>query len=484
MFSRVKTLRTVLATAYMLLVILTIPLAFEIGGLDCGFTYTIIINALYFVLTTLTTITRNRYTLLSLLYYCQHLILPSILSLVLSLYTEGSPFALQAESSWSRVVLEPWKYFVTNSTPLFTISEGLCSLLLIQTIGQATNWLSKHKSDSYLILALLISSVTITASVYFLYEIYVSPVLNLSQEITVLQASMLGSILTYTGVVGLYGILLKNGSTIESSLLFAYIVRCIYEIFPEMSQDVSSMIAAMVNTASQNIQGNGYLHQLFQTLYAPYTASSSTLLHQAQQMCVNLTSTFPGLFATVLQFSRIAVSTLSPLIILNLAYRIGVFYAATRIIPILSYSTPSSPSLSAASSSTLLNRHTLSKKQLSTNMNLLYAYAPCIVIAVYTHLMVQYYSGAVATHNQLQIWPPTVLQRFQYTSEFFRNDSVIVVNSLQFWQWMNIVITLVTYSLELVGNGKKGGNRNQILDHHITATVSSFEKEIKDDWKD
>ena len=63
-----------------------------------------------------------------------------------------------------------WRLVLINSTPIFTVLEGFCSLLLIQAMGQTMSWLTIYKSDSWLIISLIGSGSVITASFYFYIE--------------------------------------------------------------------------------------------------------------------------------------------------------------------------------------------------------------------------------------------------------------------------------------------------------------------------
>lgn len=147
------------------------------------------------------------------------------------------------------MVIDVWKLFIVNSTPIFTILEGFCSLLLIQAVGQTLHWLTVYKSDSWLIVSLVGSGSTIAASLYFLYRIYVYPF-----SIDIISASLLGSLLTLTIGLALFGIVSNKGSMIESSLLFAYIVRCIYETFPILSEDASQALTSLFTQTTFNLK--------------------------------------------------------------------------------------------------------------------------------------------------------------------------------------------------------------------------------------
>lgn len=533
-----KIVEFILSTIYLILIILCIPLAFDVGGVSCGLAFSFTTFSLYFVLTTIRLITRRSkyFRWISILYYLQHIVLPSLLTFFLSYY----------KSANDNPILKPvelWKIFIINSTPIVTILEGFCSLLLIQAIGQTLNWLTVYKSDSWLIVSLVGSGSTITAALYFLYRIYVYPF-----TIDILSASLLGSLLTLTMGIGLFGIVSNKGSMIESSLLFAYIVRCIYETFPILSEDATKSLSILFTQTTNTFKNE-------------IPRLPPQLTNTLSQLVPFLASNLPGSLKTIWEFLIMAIQKLTLPLILNLAYRVGVFYAATKIIPSLyhganhptlspprtppqirsrqasttsistlhlsppfeqsgnnndnnrshsgleslpsrndptslSNSSPSSnnqinPILSSESISKNVNLNNLpesnsfegdtkvstpttgspnespsngspkspsslshqakksfrfknTKRQgASTIIKLIYAYSPCIIISVYTHLMMSY-NGELGT--ELKLWG------------FRENDFEIVVHPWQFWNWINMVTTLLLYTAELSGNnGHSGG---------------------------
>lgn len=482
----IRGMEFVLSAIYLVLVILVIPLAFDVGGVACGLAFSFTIFVLYFVLTTVRLLTRKTtyFHWVSAVYYLQHFLLPSLLTFFLSLYGALTP----PPQLWG---VDMWKLFIANSTAIFTILEGFCSLLLIQAIGQTLNWLTAYKSDSWLIVALVGSGSTIAGALYFLYRIYVYDF-----TIDIISASLLGSLLTLTAGIGLFGIVSGKGSMIESSLLFAYIVRCIYETFPSLSEDASNALTALFNQTTYNLKNE-------------VPRLPPQLMNTILQVLPFLASNLPGSFKTIWEFLIMAMQKLTLPLLLNLAYRIGVFYAATKIIPSLYHGAsyplvspprtppqPRSRQASTTSISTLqlsppfeakvsvdlaskddddfdaetkvstpasqstdsppkTQRLPSRKKSFRLNrrnnhppsaiIRLIYAYSPCIIIAVYTHLMMLY-NGELGT--ELKLWG------FWMENPEFE----IIVHPWQFWNWVNMGTTLLLYTAELAGNnGHSGG---------------------------
>lgn len=479
-------MRLVFALFYLFLVVLTIPLAFELGGVECGLAYLLILLVIYFALTSLTYLTNNRFWFVEVAYYVQHLCVPLVLLLVVASYTGNHallPFLVwsrgsTSDSSLATVLgiqtqafhygLSVWRSGISHATPVFTTMEGLSTLLAIQAIGQMARWMLRHRSDLYLMAALLASSVVITTLLYFLYELYALSG-ELRNAITVFQALLLGSIFTYTGVLGIYGIVSRRGSALELLLLFAYIVRCVYEIFPEILRDVLATLSALIGAALVHVRDNGYTHlsQFYQLLPA-----TNETFARLQAIALQVTHNYWTLFVAILDFCKTTLHNISPLILLNLVYRTSVFYAATRIVPLVLLANAALPSISAAilpvHLSLLLSSARLSplpaapRKQAPKQLWLvlvLYAYLPCIVILVYTHLMMQHYEATA--RQQLQLWPPAI--PVPAIARMFDQEQVILVNAMQFWQWTNIVFTLVVYTGELIG----GDEGSQVIDNHM-----------------
>ncbi|KAI3406051.2 hypothetical protein KGF56_001270 [Candida oxycetoniae] len=478
-----RSISALFSTLYLALIILTIPLAFDVGGVNCGLAFSLTTLVIYFILTTIRLLFRKTkyFKWVSIVYYSQHFFIPSLLTYFLSYHRQNQHF----EQAWSPLAI--WKFLLVNSTFVFTVLEGFCSLLLIQAIGQTVNWLTRYKSDSWLMISLISSALVDTAAFYFLYRIYVFPF-----TIDILNASLLGSLLTLTIGLGLFGIVSGKGSMIESSLLFAYIVRCIYETFPLLSEDASQALANLLTSATQNVRKE-----------IPKIAPS--ILKPISEVVPFLASTLPSSFKGVWKFLVMAMQNLTLPLLLNLAYRIGVFYAATKIIPSLYKSVsyppvalkknlkstsrqpsslslhdkqqePTEQSLSSSSSSSSLslssssvyhkNRIPLTAKKSfhltpsrhqppSAIIRLIYAYSPCLIIAVYTHLMLSY-TGELGT--QLTIWP-------LWGSSSSSSASKITVHPWKFWNWVNMVTTLLLYVAELSSNDSSSRGGNSLTSH-------------------
>lgn len=516
-----RILRILFSTIYLIYIILTIPLSFEIGGLNCGLSYSLTILILYFCLATLRVLKYNRF-ISSFLYYLQHLLLPTLLSFFLTIFNSNNDYQFNSNSSiiqniWWNYIIQFWKFFLINSTPLFTILEGFCSLLSVQAIGQLFKYFIKNKSDIWSILNLVLSSCILSASIYFAGKIYASPIIDLD-NFGLISASLLGSVFTLTILITIYAIYFNRATTLESSLMVAYIVKCCYELFPELSNNNISLLFKFIfnefkkidNQAKQSLTlnkeniklikflnyfksfkffnkfwnkfyyGNDEISEISNNIIKNFPKLIENILNFFK-ICENFSKilfdfiieNFPRSFEPLWDFVKISINNLTFSILMQLAYRITVFFAATKIIPILSP----------------INRKNSIKKgqeEQSTSSRLIYLYSPCIIIAVYTNLMIQYnYEIDKETHlftwinnkfielfyfnnnnNNNYVNNPiisTTINISTSTSTATSVDSMVnnisssvsnsifsSIHSWQFWNWINIFAVLLLYFSELV----------------------------------
>ncbi|SCV05388.1 LANO_0H06392g1_1 [Lachancea nothofagi CBS 11611] len=463
--------RVVLTTFYLLLILVTIPISFQVGGLYCGLSFTVTLFNLYLVTTTLKIAAgaRGLAKLATVAYYAQHFFIPSLLFLFLSGFShdelkkqidtntrpdESLVNLLRSATktqSWIfyyyyyQYVVRPWQYMLLRSTPYFTLLEGFFTVLGIQAVGETNRWLSRTQlnSNSWVITGLMASGGVITAALYYLYRIYVTPI----WELDVQTASLLGFTFSIVCGLGIYGIVSGRGSTIESSLFFAYIVRCLYEISPQLATSAMDEIFNLVKETWQNqnhnlrspdsllayyrdrILTNGEM--VWDAILEHTTNVTSNSTHPAVwvswhhlkpvwNFAKHFTSSVPSSIQEVFNLTwGMAKEAIAPAVVINLCFRILIFYSATRIIPALQ------------------KKH---KRRSRRFMRMLYLYSPCIVIAMYTHLILQY-SGQIS--NDLCLWGC-----FPWSSE---QSTKIVVDSWGFWNWCNIFCTMAIYASELFG---------------------------------
>ncbi|CCF60200.1 hypothetical protein KAFR_0J01330 [Kazachstania africana CBS 2517] len=480
--SIIRGLRIFSGTFYLLFTLISIPMSFKIGGMHCGLSFTVTLFIAYFLSTTLSILARqsgSRFyiVLTSLIYYCQHLIIASLLYFFLSGFSNdelhrvlkdgtekievlvANQDLMVSESNWLlycyyySYVVKPWKFVLSYSTPFFALAEGFFTILAIQAIGETNRWLSDEKnSNSWIISSLLASSGVVTASLYYLYRIYVTPIWELSAQ----TATLLGCVLSLTFGLGIHGIISERGSVVESSLFFAYIVRCIYEISPKLATTATDEILELFKEVWQEHQGKLPITDNILNYYRSVILKNTEMIWEAflsktkQHSNHTLNSFFTAEnfwihfnplwkffknFTISVPFSiselsgmmlQMASESISPAVVVNLCFRVLIFYSATRIIP------------------SLQRKEVRDSRKSRRIMKVLYWYSPCILIAMYTHLILQY-SGELK--RELYLWGPDSKLSFLVDKE----ENNIVVDSWSFWNWCNIFWTILIYGGELFG---------------------------------
>jgi ICE2 len=104
----------------------------------------------YFHLSSLRLLLRNSKLrwIASVVGLVQNIVIPSLLVWVLNAFSTHS-----TPSTWThRIMIIPWEWTLTKTTPLFTLIEGFASLLVIQAVGQICRWVVNNRSDSWMVL--------------------------------------------------------------------------------------------------------------------------------------------------------------------------------------------------------------------------------------------------------------------------------------------------------------------------------------------
>ncbi|KAI1007267.1 hypothetical protein K3495_g959 [Podosphaera aphanis] len=417
-------LRVLSSVVFLLLIILSIPIAFDVGGRDCGLAFSLSLFFFYFFYSTLKLATpddsRIRWSLIQLTGVAQWVLIPGLLIWSLN------RFAIDANShedsaienfsgknlrsiSFQEMMLGPgglleiatvgtWDKLLTCSSPVFQFIEGFCSLLVIQAAGQITRWLvNRGRGDTWMISLLVLSASIISCSVYFLWRITKFP------EIGNIDASLIGVTITCAVFLCAWGIGSGRGNPVESSLLFAYVVLCIYQIFTDYQFTLNSDVQ----------------EPLAQAEFPPFPpvimASYSTILY--------LLSTLPSTVISGFSFLLAAFQTITASVIISLAYRIFVFYAATRIIP----------AVRKSGSRALPQEQSLKDSDMAGKfLGLLSWFSPSILVAVYTSLLMQHFS---TTSTEA------------YDSDWLKAQGGDAGGNV--WRWVNVTATMALYALEL-----------------------------------
>ncbi|KAF1817770.1 ICE2-domain-containing protein [Dissoconium aciculare CBS 342.82] len=421
-------IRALSSALFLFAIVFTIPLAFDVGGRTCGLAFSLSLATYYFFVSCLRLSVPAHSTwrgaIVRFLSSLQTIVIPALLIWSLNKFSEesideGNNWVTRAffnatkplhrspslrewlfgkEGLVENVILGSWDNLLRYSTPVFQLTEGFCSLLLVQAAGQVTRYLvnTSDAGDSWMIGLLIVSGSIISSSVYFLWRISTFPALD-SQD-----AILIGIAITCAFFLCAWGIGSGRGNVVESSLLFAYVTLCIYQIFTDYqpSHPLEDLPAAEPG---------------FPPLPPIFMASYSTILQALSSLPTALRSAFGFVFA--------AVQTVTPSVIISLIYRLVVLYAAARIIPAVRESGARALAEDPSLEDSLSTSDTL--------VGLISYFSPSILIAVYTSLLMQHFSTA-ATDHPGEWW----------TSQGGEGGGNII-------RWINLAGTMALYAVEL-----------------------------------
>jgi hypothetical protein len=222
-------IRILSSVAFLFLIVLFVPLAFDVGGRDAGLAYSLALVTFYLFLSILRVSTpdssRFRWTIVQILRSAQWIIVPALLIWALgrfSVDTDNSSgswvertFKVTKDAAtethtttWSRMfgsgglfdsaLLKIWDKSLQISSPFFQLCEGFCSLLVIQATGQLTRWLVNRsdRSDAWMLAIIVAAAGISSSSVYFLWRVLQFP------DISTLDATLIG--ITIAAALRLY----------------------------------------------------------------------------------------------------------------------------------------------------------------------------------------------------------------------------------------------------------------------------------------
>ncbi|OTB09087.1 hypothetical protein M426DRAFT_7111 [Hypoxylon sp. CI-4A] len=406
--------RLVSSAIFLLTIVLSIPISFDVGGRDSGLAYSLALFGFYLLYSFAKLATpdnsRVRWAFTKFLQTSQWVVIPTLLIWSLHNFAVDANstdwvsrtigFGSQKHATWTEwffgnggviesVTLGGWDKTLRYSSPVFQLAEGFCTLLVIQAAGRISRGLvNRGRSDTWVLILLIISASIIASAVYFLWRVALFP------SISNVDAALIGVTVTSAVFLGAIGIGTGRGNPVESSLLFAYVVLCVYQIFTDYVQSPEAQAAADEQAANQ---------PEFPPLPPIIMASYSTILH--------LFNFLPSAVYSSLGFLYAAFQTIAPSVMISLVYRIIVFYCATRII------------------SALRDEESDDANRL---LGFLSWFSPSILISVYTSLLLHHFS----TSNGDEGWT-------------LRHGDA----GGNTWRWINVAATMLLYANELrIGN--------------------------------
>lgn len=245
---------------------------------------------------------------------------------------------------------------------------------------------------------LAFSGSVIASAVYFLWRVAQFP------EISNVDATLIGVAMTTALFLCTYGIGSGRGSPVESSLLFAYIVLCVYQIYTDYLPSDGSVPEGQASSQPD-----------IPPLPPIIMASYSTLMH--------MFSSLPHAMHSSLAFLYAAFQTITPSVIISLVYRLLVFYCATRIIP----------SVRDLGAQALMHEPDWEDSEMAAKMlGFLSWFSPSILIAVYTSLLLQHFSTSEGDDG----WS-------------LRGGDA----GGNTWRWINVGLSMILYGVELYLGG-------------------------------
>jgi hypothetical protein len=169
--------RILSALLFLFSVVFTIPLAFDVGGRTCGLAFSLSLSAFYFFYSALRLATpdrsRLRYALVNTIAASQWIVIPTLMIWSLNKFSVDSDATGWVEKTlggkraqhdtlyaWvfgsdgllQSITIGSWDKLLRWSTPVFQLSEGFCSLLVIQAAGQITRYLvNREGGDGWMV---------------------------------------------------------------------------------------------------------------------------------------------------------------------------------------------------------------------------------------------------------------------------------------------------------------------------------------------
>lgn len=421
-------LRLVLSTFFLAQTVLSVPLAFDVGGEECGLIFSMFLAVLYTVTCTLrywTPMRKGRLHYISwfVVTFAQLLVIPILLIYVLGASERGQlPHGNIIDNMFAT-----WKWWLTYSTPWFTLLEGFASLLVIQSIGQVSRWLIHSKSQFWEMILLIVSGTTMSSALYVLYRVYSFTSMEASN------ATLVGIALTATTVICVWSLTTGKGNILESSFLFGYIVYSIYMMTTDFQP--SRPLASLTPAATTNTVNGDTVEIL------PFPP---LLMNSYASLMRTLTSVLPSTISRILVFVRQAATSVTPSVFVSLAYRLTVLYAATRIIPLIRAAASQESHNGQTNGSKAIKSNFIAHQDLPSQfMTLLIAYSPVAIVNVYTHLLMQH----------LHMISDSSVLNVGFTSGIV-------------WRWVSAFSVLILYTIEIrITDFKDGEMSEGIMSH-------------------
>ncbi|KDN37910.1 hypothetical protein K437DRAFT_240439 [Tilletiaria anomala UBC 951] len=227
-----------------------------------------------------------------------------------------------------------WSTFLRFSSPLFSLLEGVASVLVIQAVGSMSRWviatsLSRPPSPrkrllSYLpsfglggaegwqLLFLLLSAFTYVSSAVALYLSFEGATRDRPGA-----AAAVGVSVSSTFWLTAIAFAVRKGNVVETSLMLAYVVFNVTQLSDSLAFTADPL--ALIRSFKVNTESGSPL-----PLLPSVVGSTKTLVQVGGRIAGHS-----------IDFISAALAALPKSVIVSLLYRLMVLYAASRILPLL-----------------------------------------------------------------------------------------------------------------------------------------------------
>ncbi|KIS71628.1 uncharacterized protein UMAG_10017 [Mycosarcoma maydis] len=255
-----------------------------------------------------------------------------------------------------------WHTLLRISSPLFSLLEGVASLLVIQSLASTSRWIIasslanpspryQHTSStatpsargaawmSNTFIMRSLASIGFGASeVWQIFFLLVSATIYVTAAFALYvsfdgatkerpgTAAAIATSVTSTLWLTAIAFAIRKGNVIETSLMFAYVVFNIYQLGPSLSFTPDPI--SLIRSFKVNTHGQAFVDKLPRSLQAPLT---SKILRAAS----GLLQVIAHWLGHSVDFLHAAGAALPKSVIVSLIYRLMVLYAASRILPML-----------------------------------------------------------------------------------------------------------------------------------------------------
>ncbi|SCV70360.1 BQ2448_1754 [Microbotryum intermedium] len=395
-------------------VLLYLPLAQDIAGKECLLALSLMLCSLFTWNATIYLLVRNTSlrplsTLLSAIVV--PLLIPALLLLSLNLYSSDRPTLPKnnvLEPLWSVLRLTPawWEKLLGASSPIFTIMEGIATLLCIQAVSRFSlrRIAASRTPDVLQLFILVLAALVYVIGAYFLWHVSTRAVFgcpfsaaeglgcasqSYDSVVDRLNATLIGveitSILFLSGI----GFALQKGTVVETSLVMAYAVFQIFHLANRPAMYSGGLLRDVLHTPGSN----------------GHPPLPPVVLKSLDRISTLATQTF----GAGVEFIIAASSALPLPVLVGLFYRVTVLYAASRIILALKRKNEGYEDTRKLSEEDPFPRF----------MTIVVTYSRLVLIAVYTHLLISSSSTSAQHHATL-------------------------------WRWTNVFLTTGLWALELM----------------------------------